>query len=405
MAKFKYYLEKRKDKDGNLRIKDVPIIYSFSFDGYRIKTNFGESIDKKYWDEKKQRVNGGKNRIGINKRLEDFQGKVEKVYRDGIILERNVTPNYIRTKLAINKAGPKTIVQCFEEFIKVKEATIVHNSLKAYTTTLNHLKKYLEEKRRKLTFNDIDEKFYNGFLSYLIDDVKLTNNTINKMTKNLKAFLGWTLEQGYHQNESFRKFSFKESETDIFVLDWDELMHLYNFEIKQTYLAQVKDIFCFGCFTSLRYSDIYNLKKSQITNDAINLRVMKTKESIQIPLNNYSKAILEKYKEIPGEKCLPVISNQKMNDYLKTIGEMAKLNSNVTRVRYQGIKRIEENLPKHKVLTTHIARKTFITNAFRLNIPVEVIMQISGHKDHKVFKRYNKIAQEQIKNEMTKFNI
>jgi integrase len=224
------------------------------------------------------------------------------------------------------------------------------------------------------------------------------------LTKNLKSFLKWALEQGYHQNENFRRFSYKENESEIFVLDWAELMHLYNLEIEKEYLKQVRDIFCFGCFTSLRYSDIFNLKKNQILNDIISIRVQKTKEVIQIPLNKYSKAILEKYSNIQGDKCLPVISNQKMNEYLKIVGDLAGMKSIVTRVKYKGNERIEEHLPKYEILTTHIARKTFITNAFRLNIPVEVIMQISGHKDHKVFKRYNKIAQEQVKTAMEKFN-
>jgi integrase len=404
MAIFKYYLEKRKDKEGEIITKNVPIIYSFSFDGYRIKTFSGERIDSTLWDNVKQRVTGGKNRIGINQRLEALQSKIEKVYRDGKVLDENVTPNYIRAKLTTIKHEPKSINVYFEEFIKVKKSTLVPNSLKAYTTTSNHLKEYFNKKRVKISFNEIDEKFYNSFVNYMIEDVGLTNNTVNKLTKNLKSFLKWALEQGYHQNENFRRFSYKENESEIFVLDWAELMHLYNLEIEKEYLKQVRDIFCFGCFTSLRYSDIFNLKKNQILNDIISIRVQKTKEVIQIPLNKYSKAILEKYSNIQGDKCLPVISNQKMNEYLKIVGDLAGMKSIVTRVKYKGNERIEEHLPKYEILTTHIARKTFITNAFRLNIPVEVIMQISGHKDHKVFKRYNKIAQEQVKTAMEKFN-
>jgi len=403
MAIFKYYLEKRKDKEGKIITDNVPIIYSFSFDGYRIKTYSGERIDFRLWDDEK-RVTGGKNRIGINQRLAAFQSKIEKIYRDGKVLDETVTPNYIRAKLTTMKHEPKSINAYFEEFIKVKKATLVPNSLKAYTTTSNHLKEYFNKKRVKISFNEIDEKFYNSFVNYMIEEVGLTNNTVNKLTKNLKSFLKWASEQGYHQNETFRRFSYKENESEIFVLDWEELIHLYNLEIEKDYLRQVRDIFCFGCFTSLRYSDIYNLKKNQITNDIINLRVQKTKEVLQIPLNKYSKTILEKYSSLPTEKCLPVISNQKMNDYLKIVGALADMKSIVTRVKYKGTERIEENLPKYDILTTHIARKTFITNAFRLNIPVEVIMQISGHKDHKVFKRYNKIAQEQVKTAMERFN-
>lgn len=403
MAIFKYYLEKRKDKDGEIITKNVPIIYSFSFDGYRIKTYSGERIDLKLWDDEK-RVTGGKNRMGINQRLAAFQSKIEKIYRDGKVLDENVTPNYIKNKLTRIKHEPKSINTHFEDFIKAKKTTLVPNSIKAYTTTSNHLKNFLNKKRVKITFNEIDDKFYASFVNYMIEDIGLTNNTINKLTRNLKTFLKWASEQGYHQNENFRRFSHKVNESEIFVLDWDELMHLYNLEIEKDYLKQVRDIFCFGCFTSLRYSDIFNLKKNQISNDLIVIRVQKTKEVIQIPLNKFSKAILEKYSDIEGEKCLPVISNQKMNDYLKIVGDLSDMKEMVTRVKYKGTERIEESLPKYDILTTHVARKTFITNAFRLGIPVDVIMKISGHKDHNVFKRYNQIAQDQVKTAMEKFN-
>ncbi len=161
-------------------------------------------------------------------------------------------------------------------------------------------------------------------------------------------------------------------------------------------------MFCFGCFTGLRYSDIYALNKSQISNDSIKIRIQKTRDNLIIPLNDYSRSILSKYKDWPGEKALPVYSNQKMNEHLKELGKLAGFDTPVTRYRYRGATRVEETMPKYKVMTTHMARKTFITNAFRKNIPAEVIMKLSNHKSHKVLERYNKVSEEQKRDAMKK---
>lgn len=404
MAKFKYYLEKRKDKDGNIVEKNVPIIYSFSFDGYRLKSTVGERIDKKHWDEDKQRVKGGRLRVPINQRLEAFQAKLEKLYRESVVMEEQLTPEIIKKKLTTQKNSGRKLDDFFEEFIEESKNSCSLNTIKNYKTVQSHLKNYATKKKKAFHFNDFTPAVLEELNSYFINEKGLTNNTIAKLIKVFKRFLNWALEKGYHQNTEFKNYSLSEKEGEIVVLNWDELMHLYTLEIKKTYLAHVRDVFCFACLTSLRFSDVENLKRNQITDDFIRLNIIKTKETLNIPLNKYSKAILEKYSELPDEQPLPVISNQKTNKYLKELGEIAKIDEPITIVRYKGAKREEKVHPKYDLLTFHVARKTFITNAFRFDIPVDIIMSISGHKDHRVFKRYNKIAQDQLKQAMNKFN-
>jgi integrase len=183
-------------------------------------------------------------------------------------------------------------------------------------------------------------------------------------------------------------------------------MHLYKKKIKKNYLDQVRDVFCFCCFTGLRYSDVLNLKRSNIKGDTIEFTSIKTAESLIIDLNTYSQAILDKYKNFPfkDDKCLPVISNQKMNEYLKELGQAAKFKSPETIVYYKGAERIEDTFQKWQLMTTHMGRRTFVTNALFLNIPSEVIQQWTGHKDHKVFEKYYKIVDQQRRTEMNKFN-
>jgi len=183
-------------------------------------------------------------------------------------------------------------------------------------------------------------------------------------------------------------------------------MALYHLPISKKYLEQVRDVFCFCCFTGLRYSDVLNLKRSNIKDDYIEITTIKTNDPLQIDLNTYSRTILEKYNDFPfaDDKCLPVISNQKMNKYLKELGQIAKMNESELVVYYKGNERIEETFQKWQLLSTHAGRKTFVSNALFLNIPAEVIMSWTGHKDHKVMENYYKIIAPQKRREMAKFN-
>jgi integrase len=177
-------------------------------------------------------------------------------------------------------------------------------------------------------------------------------------------------------------------------------------KVNKNYLDQVRDVFCFCCFTGLRYSDVYNLKHSNIKGDTIEITTIKTEDPLIIELNQYSKTILAKYKDMPYEddKCLPVISNQKFNVYLKELGQEAKFNEPESIVYYKGNERKEDTFPKWKLLSTHVGRKTFVSNAIYFNIPAEVIMSWTGHKDHKILENYYKITGKQKRREMDKFN-
>ena len=116
------------------------------------------------------------------------------------------------------------------------------------------------------------------------------------------------------------------------------------------YLERVRDVLLFCCFTGLRHSDVYNLKRSDVKEEHIEITTIKTADSLIIELNDHSKAILEKYKDIPfqNNKALPVVSNQKMNEYLKELGELAEIDEPVRETYYKGNERIDEVTPKDR---------------------------------------------------------
>ena len=173
------------------------------------------------------------------------------------------------------------------------------------------------------------------------------------------------------------------------------------------YLERVRDVLLFSCFTGLRHSDVYNLKRSDVKEEHIEITTIKTADSLIIELNDHSKAILEKYKDIPfqNNKALPVVSNQKMNEYLKELGELAEIDEPVRETYYKGNERIDEVTPKYALLSTHTGRRTFICNALALGIPVQVVMKWTGHSDYKAMKPYIDIADDIKIQAMNKFNL
>ena len=188
----------------------------------------------------------------------------------------------------------------------------------------------------------------------------------------------------------------------------EELKKLQEHRIPATkqYLERVRDVFLFCCFTGLRYSDVYNLKRSDVKKNHIEITTVKTADSLIIELNDKSRAILDKYKKIAFEnnKVLPVITNQKMNEYLQELAKLAKINDNVRETYYKGNERIDIVKPKHQLITTHVGRRTFICNALALGIPPQVVMKWTGHSDYKAMKPYIDIADDIKIDAMSKFN-
>jgi integrase len=222
--------------------------------------------------------------------------------------------------------------------------------------------------------------------------------------------LRWAAQKGYIEKDAFESFKpkWKNTPKKVIFLNWKEFNQLRYFSIPETkqYLERVRDVFLFCCFTGLRHSDVYNLKRSDVEDSHIEVTTIKTADNLIIELNNHSRTILDKYKDVAfaDNKVLPVISNQKMNDYLKELAELAEINEPVRETYYKGNQRIDEVAPKYALLGTHAGRRTFICNALALGISPQVVMKWTGHNDYKAMKPYIDIADDIKVSAMDKFN-
>jgi integrase len=410
-----FFLEKRIDKlSGHLITENVPIYLDFSFNGKRLQHFTGLRVDADKWDDgiektkegipSRKRLHSGKvkrNFSGsseINAGLTALAAKLNEIYDSATALKIPITVEYLRNELKNDPAKKRSvnIFEAYELYINEKKDNDSENTIKKYRSTCNHLRDFCG-KRQNIEFFDLNLSFLERFKSYLIHEAKHTHNTVVKYCKAMKAFANWADNRGYNPNPDYVKFKIEgEKEPAIIYLNWEELMHLYNLEIESETLRQGRDVFCFGCFTGQRYSDIENLKPAHIIDGIWANAPIKSHSArtLYIPLNSFALKILDKYKGLPSGKSLPVISNQKMNDCLKDLGEVAELFNPVTIYRFRGGKRLEKTVQKYEVLTTHVMRKTFVTNALSLGMQTATIKEFTGHRSEKDFNRYPAVITE-----------
>ena len=417
-----YYLEKRTDKSG-----DAPIRVSISVKGARLVTSIGYNINPSKWDSKRQKVKQGSSNFKgttyttINARISDITAYFLR-YEDEV--KRSNTPttkealsalwvqNFKGGKKSIQQVGAitkrKNLLDYYDDF--VKEQSRANSWATSTVSRFGYIRKHITDFTPNPTFESFNKQGLISYVNFLQGAKELRNTTITKNLTFLRWFLRWAVANGFSTNTDFEAFrpKLKSSDKRVIFLTWDELMKMYSYPIpsQKEYLQRVRDVFCFCCFTSLRYSDVQNLKRSDIVGDTLHITTVKTSDTLQIELNKYSKAILQRYEAIPyeGKKALPVISNQRMNDYLKELGEMCGIDEPQTVVYFKGSERIEEVYPKYELLGTHAGRRTFICNALAMGIPANVVMKWTGHSDYKAMKPYIDVADNIKAKEMNKFN-
>ena len=322
----------------------------------------------------------------------------------------------LETTTAPTTGGKKTLEQYIEEFIK--ECTITNSWEDATVRMVRVFKNHIIKFKKAKDFDYFNRDGINAFIIYLRDSGGLQENSVKKQYKNLLWFMNWAIRKGYTKETTIQTYKpkFKLVEKPVIFLSREELMTVYNFQVPKNGkkvklkdlngneytkiveeaggLERARDLFCFCAFTSLRYSDMAELRRANIDGNIMHITTQKTHDSLDIDLNPMALAILDKYKdqEFPDGRALPVITNQKMNNHLKNLCELCGINSPVTETCIRGGKRETQVYPKWAKVGTHAGRRTFICFALASGIPPQVVMKWTGHSDYKSMKPYIDIA-------------
>lgn len=406
-------------------------IVSF-YPGYRV------DVDK--WVPEAQRCRNntthGKARVTaavINRAIQRYSDVVAGVFADFGAEGREPTKAELKERVGIGlgktpREEEGTLLDRFDEF--VAEMSVRNEWTEGTLRKMASLRGHLAKFRPRLGFKDLDEPGLEAYLNFVTRDLGLRNSTAAKDLSDLKWFLRWAKRKGYTSTLDFLDFNpkIKQLRKEVVYLDWDELMRVYGYVVppdgtevtltdhdgrkyvkvvrKGASLEKVRDVFCFCCFTSLRYSDVASLRTADIYDDHISVVSRKSLDTLDIELNAYSKAILERHKGASYGRglALPVMSNQKMNERLKTLCELCEINRPVRETYYKEGERVEEIHPKYELIGTHTARRTFIVHALMMGTPANVVMEWTGHDSYEAMRPYVAVANEAKTRYMSRFD-
>lgn len=418
----KFILHKRKPGD----VTNLAIRMRVTVKGERpIDFPIGHKIDLQDWDTDSERAIDGitnqdnQTAADINRTIDEYKSLMNEVFARFELLEKRIPALGEIKDLFNDMVGKKSIVDDFGNLdlfsvFDLFTSTVSEQNqwtpatLEKFAALRNHLRSF----DPYLSFQTLNEKKLQDFISYL-SKKEFRNTTISKQLAFIRWFLRWSAQKGYYHGDLHNTFKPKlkgvsNDSKEIIYLTQDEVKQLQNYQFKpnEDALERVRDVLLFCCYTGLRYSDVAKLTRSDVKKGFINVVTKKTVDGLRIELNKHSQTILDKYKDVmfPKDKVLPVISNEKMNEHLKRLGQVAGLEEPTRIVYFKGNVRHEEVYPKWALLTTHCGRRTFVVTALELGIPVEVIMRWTGHSSYDAMKPYAKIVDELKKKAMSRFD-
>jgi len=393
-----YYIDK----------KDQPksvIMLSISDRSERLRISTRISVSPKDWSDAKKKLKASaRNSTQINKYLTELDNLISQVYFDAkqngsekpLAEVKQGIQKYLDPKRFKNpKKKEPGFFDILEKFIKERadDPNYKHKTIKHYTTILNHLKAFEKSRKKKIEFDEIDKQFYDELTKYLIYKKELKTNSVGTVIRITKTFLYYCLRNDYMTNTKFIdafKVTWKDAQTVS--LTEKELEALMNVELDER-LDNVRNLFVIQILTGIRYSDLKNLKPENIDleNEIIKISMIKTQDSVIIPISSKLKGYLEKY----IDKNLHVMYVSRYNNYIKNVCQKAGIDTPIQNVWFYGKKRVEEVKPKYELISSHTARRTFITLSLQKGALPEQVMKVSGHKDRKSFQKYVKVDQQE----------
>lgn len=309
--------------------------------------------------------------------------------------------------------GKNAFFEAYDTFFeeKVTKLEWTKGTETRYKNIRNILERFEIAKKYPLTFNRIDKKFHAEFTDYSLNTLQHVNNTYLRNVVFFKSFMNWAVANKLTYNQDFKKFNknernkniIKETSTSQIALTIEDLNRIMEHTFKTKSLERVRDVFVFACVTGMRFGELSFISKSNVTDNHIVLKEEKGvfKEHRNIPLTTLSKYILTKY-----DYQLPLIANQKQNAYLKEAFKEMQFLKVIEKTTNRGldVERSEEFF--YNRITTHTARRTFITMMKRKGISDKLIARATGHKDMSTLNKYYQVDDEQTKEAMDDvFNI
>ncbi|NOU19708.1 MAG: site-specific integrase [Bacteroidales bacterium] len=374
--------------------KTAPVFMRVTVSGKRADISINRRVHTDNWEDGRAK---GKSQEAkqLNLYLESLKAKVYNIQRDLVDRKEPITAEKVKKIFQGKGANDKTLVQVFEYHNEQMRQLIGKDfsveTWHRYETTLKHVKEFMlhQYKVKDLYLHEVRYEFVTSFEFYLKTVRSCAHNSTLKYILNFRKIISLALKNEWLDKDPFKNYSNRLEEVDRGFLSKEELAAIEQKNITIPRLAVVRNIFIFSCYTGLSYAEVAKLSLSNIVlgidgEKWIHIRRTKTDVKSTVPLLPKALDIIERYKEhhsVQGkDKLLPVMTNQKMNAYLKELGDICGIS---------------------KVLTYHLARHTFATTVTLTNgVPIESVSAMLGHKSIKTTQIYAKVVEQKVGTDM-----
>jgi site-specific recombinase XerD len=374
----------------------VPIYTRITINGKRIELSSNRFVEMSKWSTEAGKMKGNSEEArSINSHLDMLRIQIIDMQMELVHKKIPVTTETLKSKILGVDERARMLIPIFQDHNnKIKELVgkeYAPGTLERYKTSLSHTIEFLQWKYKvsDIEINKIDHAFVTDYEFWLRSVRNCANNTAVKYIKNFNKIIKLCLANDWLDKNPFANYKSKVKEVERVYLSEEEIQRIIEKDFKTERLALVRDIFLFSCFTGLAYIDVKNLTKSHISigidgEKWIFTHRQKTETASKIPILPVTQMIIDKYANHPKsnneDKLLPILTNQKMNAYLKEIA---------------GVCEIE------KELTFHIARHTFATTVTLTNgVPIESVSKMLGHKNLRTTQHYAKVLDKKVSEDM-----
>lgn len=405
-----FYIEKRK-VSGKLRRQDAPVIMRFSYDKKRLVLSTGLNGNLDQWSAKDQRFkNSAANATEKNSKLKGLRDKIESVFLKAETIGVPITNDYLKNEMRGTSQG--TFIDLYDEFVRSESSTqgLADATLILFDAMRRHLLK-LNAVGVPLNFHEISHAWYLKIWNYSLEKGH-TNSTAMQYLAKLNWFFNWCRTA---KGMDIPQVNFKPKDPaatikkpeNLVYLRADEFLHFLTFKQPSDDYEVAKDVFLFLCTTGLRISDLKRLRKHHITDDEIHITTQKTNDSITIPLNEFSRSIIEKYENhylLTDGEVLPYIPLLRLNNTIREAAKQAGLKRMVTKISTKSGRVIRKDLPLHELISSHAGRRTFVSLSIALNINSNILMTFTGHTKPDTLKHYIGIGKKVQRQAMDNFS-
>ena len=374
----------------------LPIYIRLTVDGQRFEFSSKKFIEKSKWSPEKSKMKGSSEEARtLNNYLDLMKSKVFDIQMELIHKNKELSMENFKSRILGTQQRERMIIPIYQNHNDKIEELIgngyAYGTLERFKISLKHLQEFILWKYNiaDISINKIDYAFVTEFEFYLRSVKKCNNNTAVKYVRNFRKIIKICLDNDWLDKNPYSRYEGKMKEVERDFLTEEELNRIYNKRFSSERLTLVKDIFIFSCYTGLAYVDVKGLKKENIAigidgEKWIFKNRQKTDTKSKIPVLPIAQEIIQKYANHPRclneDSILPILTNQKMNAYLKEIGDLC-------------------NIPKE--ITFHMARHTFATSVTLTNgVPIETVSKMLGHKNIQTTQHYAKILDKKVSEDM-----